>query len=240
MSKEKIYIVMPAYNEEANIRSTISEWHGVCERLEREGHEARLVIANDGSKDRTWNVLVELQKSYPLLIALNKPNTGHGATVHYLYRYSLEQGVDYVFQTDSDGQTLSDEFRTMWDNRHASDFHIGVRTHRQDGVGRVFVTKVLRMVVRLIFHVRVEDANTPFRLMRAERLKAVLTYIPEDMFLTNVAISAIAVKKGEKTSWYPITFRPRQGGVNSINIRRIIRIGFRALSEFRMINKRIE
>ena len=52
MSKEKIYIVMPAYNEEANIRSTISEWHGVCERLEREGHEARLVIANDGSKDR--------------------------------------------------------------------------------------------------------------------------------------------------------------------------------------------
>lgn len=239
MSKEKIYIVMPAYNEEANIRSTVTEWHGVCERLEREGHEARLVIANDGSRDQTWAVLEELQNSYPLLIALNKPNTGHGATVHYLYRYALEHGADYVFQTDSDGQTLPEEFWSMWEQRHAYDFHIGTRTHREDGAGRVLVTRVLRMVVRLMFHVRVEDANTPFRLMRAERLKTVLAYIPEDFFLTNVAVSAISVKKGEKVAWYPITFRPRQGGVNSINMRRIFRIGCKAFGDFRMINRRI-
>lgn len=239
MKTEKVYIVMPAYNEEANIAATVAEWHAVCERLVDEGHEARLVIANDGSKDRTWDVLQDLQRRYPLLIPLHKTNSGHGATVHYLYRYAIHHGADYVFQTDSDGQTLPEEFGDMWEQREAFDFHIGSRTHRQDGIGRIFVTNVLRMVVWLMFHVRVEDANTPFRLMRAERLKAVLAYIPEDMFLTNVTVSAIAVKKGEKVAWYPITFRPRQGGVNSINMRRIFRIGCKALGDFRMINKRL-
>ena len=91
-----------------------------------------------------------------------------------------------------------------------------------------------------MFGVWVKDANTPFRLMKAERLAAVMKYIPEDFFLANVAVSAIAVKKKESVAWYPITFRPRQGGVNSINMKRIIKIGWKALGDFRMINRNLK
>ena len=101
------------------------------------------------------------------------------------------------------------------------------------------MTKTLRLVVKMTFGVWVKDANTPFRLMNAERLQAVMEYIPDDFFLANVAVSAIAVKKNEKMAWYPITFRPRQGGVNSINMKRIFNIGVKALGDFRNINRNL-
>ena len=234
-----LYIVMPAYNEAANIEEVIRQWHPVCERVNSEGNMAKLVIANDGSKDDTFHIMKGLQGKYPCLVPIDKPNSGHGATVLYLYRYAIAEDATFVFQTDSDGQTLPEEFWQMWEHRHEYDFQIGTREGRQDGSSRVFVTKTLRLVVWLMFHVWVKDANTPFRLMNAKRLQAVMEYIPDDFFLANVAVSAIAVKKNEKMTWYPITFRQRQGGVNSINMKRIFKIGVKALGDFRRINRRL-
>ena len=234
---DKLYIIMPAYNEAENIEDVIRQWHPVAERINADGGYCRVVIANDGSKDDTWNKLEALQAKYPFLVALDKPNSGHGATVLYLYRYALGQGADFIFQTDSDGQTLPEEFWPMWERRNKYDFHIGTRGGRQDGASRVFVTKTLRLVVWLMFGVWVKDANTPFRLMKAEALGRILKVIPEDFFLANVAVSAIAVKWKERIAWYHITFRPRQGGVNSINMKRIFKIGWKALGDFRKINK---
>ena len=236
---DKIYFVLPAYNEEANIEEVISAWHPVCERINAEGNYARLVIANDGSKDITFSIMQSLQSEYPLMIPINKPNSGHGATVLFLYKYAINQGADYIFQTDSDGQTLPEEFWQMWQNRLKYDFQIGSREGRQDGASRIFVTKTLRFVVWLLFHVWVKDANTPFRLLKADKLKPILDIIPEDYNLTNVAVSAIAVRRNYNIGWYPITFRPRQGGVNSINLKRIFKIGIKALHDFKTINKNI-
>lgn len=235
----KIYFVMPAYNEAENIEETIRQWYTVVEKLSQEGVDSKLVIANDGSKDNTFSIMETLKGKYPLFIPLNKSNSGHGATVLYLYRYALENGADYIFQTDSDGQTNPDEFWQMWENREKFDFQIGHRLGRQDGGSRVFVTKTLRLVVWMMFHEWVTDANTPFRLMKAEKLIPILNVIPKDYFLCNVAISAIAVKWKYTIGWYKITFKPRQGGVNSINMKRIIRIGWKALSDFGMINKKL-
>lgn len=234
-----LYIVMPAYNEAENIETTIKEWYPVVERLNSNDCKCHLVIANDGSKDNTYHKMLGLRESYPMLIPLDKPNSGHGATVLYLYRYAIEQGADFVFQTDSDGQTNPNEIWQMIEHAEDYDFQIGNRNNRQDGMSRVFVTKVLKMIVWLMFHVWVTDANTPFRLMNVERLKRIMAVIPEDYFLCNVAISAIAVKWHERCKWYPITFKPRQGGVNSINMKRIVKIGRKALNDFYTINKNL-
>ena len=232
----KIYFVMPAYNEAENIKDTIVQWYPVIKELNGSNHEARLVIANDGSKDATYSIMAGIKEEYPYLIPLDKPNSGHGATVLYLYRYAIDNGCDFVFQTDSDGQTNPEEFWQMWNCASDYDFQIGHRMGRQDGSNRVFVTKVLRIVVWLMFHEWVVDANTPFRLMKVEKLKPILGIIPHDYFLCNVAISAIATKWRYSIKWHQITFKPRQGGVNSINMRRIIKIGWKALRDFRIIN----
>lgn len=234
---EKIYFVMPAYNEAENIEEVIRQWHPVVEKC---GPESRLVIANDGSKDNTFHIMQSLQAKYPQFIPLNKTNSGHGATLLYLYRYALENHADYIFQTDSDGQTNPEEFWQFYTHRYEYNFQIGYRKGRQDGSSRVFVTKTLRLVVWLMFHEWVIDANTPFRLMKSERLQKILKVIPEDFFLSNVAIAAIAVKWKESIQFYDITFKPRQGGVNSINMKRIFKIGWKALGDFRMINDRLK
>lgn len=234
---EKIYFVMPAYNEAENIEDTVKQWYPVVEKISMGGaSSAKLVIANDGSKDDTFAIMEGLKEKYPLFEPLDKPNSGHGATVLYLYRYAIENEADYIFQTDSDGQTNPDEFWQMWENREKYDFQIGHRLGRQDGGSRVFVTKTLRLVVWLMFHEWVTDANTPFRLMRTDKLQPIMDVIPQDYFLCNVAISAIAVKWNYKIGWYRITFKPRQGGVNSINMKRIFKIGWKALGDFCKIN----
>lgn len=236
---DRLYIVIPAYNEEENIEQVIRDWHPVVERHSAEG-TSRLVVIDDGSKDGTYKILQEYQKKYPLLEAVTKPNAGHGATVLYGYHYALEHGADYVFQTDSDGQTLPEEFEPFWEQREQYDLLIGKRCHRQDGTSRIFVTRVLRLVVGLTFRVWVEDANTPYRLMHADTLREVLKRVPEGFNLSNVLISVLYCKGPYRVKYLPITFRPRQGGVNSINIKKIVRIGWQALKDFRKIEKALE
>ena len=144
-----------------------------------------------------------------------------------------------MFQTDSDGQTVPDEFLQFWEIRHDYRMVIGHRSKREDGLSRVFVTKVLKFIIYLCFGTSVTDANTPYRLMEMETLKRQLQLIPEDFNLPNVLISVMYVKFNYSVKWIPITFRPRQGGVNSLNMRRILKIGKRAIKDFRMLNKTI-
>lgn len=234
---EALYIVMPAYNEEANIRSVLEQWYPVVERV---GGDSRLAAFNDGSRDETLSIMRAFGEEHPRFQAMTKPNSGHGATLLEAYRYALDAGADWVFQTDTDGQTLPNEFWQLWEARGNCDMAAGWRNSREDGFSRVIVTRTLRLVVRACFGVSVTDANVPFRLMSAASLRENLAFVPDGFNLTNVALSAAYVKRGMHVRWFPITFRPRQGGVNSINLRRIAGIGLRALRDFRSINRAIE
>lgn len=234
---DKLYIVMPAYNEEENIDQVAREWHEVVTKI---GPESRLVIVNDGSKDSTYAKLLELKQELPQLMPLDKANSGHGATLLYAYNYALKENADYIFQTDSDGQTIPDEFYPFWEEREKYAAIMGHRNHRQDGFSRVFVTKTLKLVIRLVFGVSVTDANTPFRLMPRATLEKYIPQIPKDFNLSNVILSVLLVHNKENVKFTPITFRPRQGGVNSINFKRICKIGVQAVKDFREIKKALK
>lgn len=237
-SKDVLYMIIPAYNESANIAQLVDDWYPVIEAHDG-GGKSRMVIIDDGSRDDTFAILEKLAESRPLLKPITKPNSGHGATILHGYKYAISEGADYIFQTDSDGQTKASEFEDFWKRRRRYDMVIGWRRSREDGASRVFVTNVLRLVVRLVFGVKVRDANTPYRLMKRETLEKYINIIPDDYFLTNVVISVIFKKKNLAVRYLPITFRPRQGGVNSINIRKITGIGLQALKDFRTINRRL-
>ncbi len=234
-----LYIIIPAYNEEENIKKVVEDWYPVVEKHNGNGR-SRLVIIDDGSRDRTCEILRALSGDRELLVPLTKDNSGHGATVWYGYRYALRQKADYIFQTDSDRQTLPGEFEPFWEQRKTCDITVGQRLHRQDGFSRIFVTKALKLVLRITFHVNIPDANTPYRLMSAASLAKVLPVIPENHFLTNVMMSVLYHKMGYRINYRPITFRPRQGGVNSINLKKIIKIGRDAVRDFCQLNRKIK
>lgn len=233
---EKLYIVMPAYNEEENITDVLSAWYPIVEKHSADGG-SRLVAVDDGSKDSTYAIMQEFAKTHPLFVPLTKPNGGHGATVIFAYEYAIKNGADWIFQTDSDGQTNPDEFETFWEERENYDGIFGNRTVRGDGKSRAFVEKVVCLLIRMYFGVKVPDANAPFRLMRAEKVKKYLGKLPEDYNLPNIMMTTYFVHYKERVKFNIISFKPREKGTNSINIRRIFKIGRKAMGDFRKLKK---
>ncbi len=234
MHQDKLFIVIPAYNEQENIQKLIQDWYPVVEKT---GTGSRLVIIDDGSTDGTYEILRECAETMPLLYPLTKPNSGHGPTLIYGYHYAISEGADYVFQTDSDGQTDSTEFPAFWELRHQYDVILGNRTVRGDGRSRAFVEKVVCLLLRLYFHVKVPDANAPFRLMKADVLEKYVDRLPEDYNLPNIMLTTFFVHYHEKAVFKAISFQPRQGGVNTINVKNIVKIGWHALGDFEMFRE---
>ena len=233
-----LYLISPAYNESQNIAHFVEEWYPVIEKYDA-GGLSRLVVVDDGSKDDTYTILQDMAKSRKMLQPLTKPNGGHGPACIFGYKYALEHGAEWIFQTDTDGQTLPQEFESFWALRNENDAVLGMRLDRQDGASRKFVEKVLCGVLRIIFGVRVPDANAPFRLMRSELVRKYLAKMPEDFNLPNAMLTAYFAYFHENISFQGITFRPRQGGKNSINIRKITAIGMKAVSDFRMLRQNL-
>ena len=232
----KLYIIIPAYNEEENIEKCVNDWYPVITRCDTNG-ESRLVIINDGSKDNTFEKLKSLAVNKPLLLPLTKDNSGHGPTLIYGYKYAIENGADYIFQTDSDCQTNPDEFGDFWDLKDNYDVIIGNRIKRGDGASRKFVENVVCLLLRIIFGVKVKDANAPFRLMKRSVLRKYISNLPDDFNIPNIMLTAYFVYYKENVKFLPITFKPRQKGNNSINIKKIIKIGWKAVGDFYSLKK---
>lgn len=231
---DTLYIIIPAYNEEDNLERVIDDWYPVVDGI---GGASRLVIIDDGSKDHTYSILCEMAKTRPLLQPLTKENGGHGPTVLYGYRYALAHGADYVFQTDSDGQTNPKEFDAFWALRKEYDAILGHRSVRGDGTSRAFVEKVVCLLLKVYFGVNVPDANAPFRLMKGEVLAKYLDRLPADYNLPNIMMTTYFAYYREKLHFLEVSFKPRQGGTNSINVKKIVGIGWKALGDFQRLKK---
>lgn len=229
-----LYVVMPAYNEEANIEETIRSWYPIIKKHDG-GGKSKFVIFNDGSKDGTLAKGRKLMKEFPLFEIIDKQNSGHGPTLIYAYNYAIKSGADYIFQTDSDGQTNPDEFEPFWNDRNNYDGIFGVRTVRGDGKDRAFVEKVVCILLKFYFGVKIPDANAPFRLMKAEIVKKYLEKLPFDYNLPNIMMTTYFSYYKERIAFKEITFKPRTSGTNSINIKKIIKIGWKALGDFKKL-----
>ena len=226
-----LYIIIPAYNEEDNIKSCIEQWYEVVQKHDGNGL-SRLVIIDDGSRDSTYSLIMEEVRKRPLLTGLTKKNGGHGSTVLYGYRYAIDHNADFIFQTDSDGQTDPGEFEQFWKNRESFDAVIGNRVKRGDGKSRKFVEDTVCFLLKTVFGIRVEDANAPFRLMKTSIVDKYINKLPADFNIPNIMFTTYFVYYGEKVKFLPISFKPRLKGNNSINIRKIVKIGYKALGDF--------
>ena len=232
---DTLYIVMPAYNEEENIESVVRSWYPV---LKGKSESSRLVIADSGSRDRTHEILEQLRSGeFPQLEILHTDNQYHGPKVIALYKYAIANGADYIFQTDSDGQTDPEEFGAFWKARRKYAGIFGNRKVRGDGKDRAFVEKVVSALVLLYFGVKIPDANAPFRLMKAQTVAKYIDKMPEDYNLPNIMMTTYFAYYREPTAFRTISFKPRQAGVNSVNIPRIVKIGWNALGDFHKLKK---
>lgn len=236
---QKLFVVIPAYNESINIKQCVDDWYPVVENHNQEG-QSKLIIIDDGSKDDTYKILKDLAKNRPLLVPLIKQNGGHGSAILFGYNYAIKEGADYIFQTDSDGQTNPAEFEVFWEARDKYDAVIGNRVVRGDGKSRKFIENTVCFLLWVIFGIRVKDANAPFRLMKTTLVSKYINKLPKDFNIPNIMFTTYFAYHHEKIKFLPITFKPRRAGENSINFKRIIKIGMKAVIDFYKLRKNID
>lgn len=183
--------------------------------------------------------MLELKRQYDKLEILDTSNKFHGPKVIALYNYAIEQGADFVFQTDSDGQTDASEFQAFWDLRNNYDAILGKRLVRGDGKSRAFVEKVVCLLLRVIFGVKIPDANAPFRLINTNMLKKHIYKMDSDYNIPNIMLTVFFVLANENILFKSISFKARNAGQNSINMLKIIKIGLRAIKDFYCFKSKI-
>jgi glycosyltransferase involved in cell wall biosynthesis len=231
----ELAVVMPIYNEAANIASVLGEWFACLERV---APDFVLFAINDGSKDNTAAVLESLAGEYgSRLRVVRKANSGHGRSCREGYELALAIGARWIFQIDSDGQCDPAFFKTTYEQRSNHDCVFGYRRTRDDGFGRLVITRGYRLLLWILTGAFMRDANVPYRLVRASALRTALHRVPADVDLQNIALT-ISLKREPDLRWkdIPIHFRARQGGENSINYHKIAKLGARFLRDLPRIS----
>lgn len=234
---DKLFIVMPAYNEEDNIEAVVRAWYPIIDAI---GNDSKFVVADSGSSDQTHSILQKLQLAFPQLEILSETEKQHGPKVIALYNYAIIQNADFIFQTDSDGQTDPAEFDEFWKLRNNYNAVLGHRQVRGDGVNRAFIEKAVCFLLKIYFGVNVPDANAPFRLMKVTLVSKYLPTLPTDFNLPNIMLTTYFAYYKEKIAFKTVSFKPRQGGSNSINIPKIVKIGWKALGDFKTFKNAME
>jgi dolichol-phosphate mannosyltransferase len=219
----ELSVVMPVYNEAALIESVLSDW---LSTLDGSGSSYELLVYDDGSRDETAGVLARMASSHPHLRVSRHQNRGHGPTIMRGYE---EAHGEWIFQTDGDGEIAAGDFLKLWAGRDDRDVVLGIRKGRQSPLHRRIISAGARGVARIVFGSKVEDANVPFRLMRASWLKKQLPLIGSSTTVPNVILSGLASRSGARLAEVPVTHIGRRSGASKLRLGSAISYSTRAV-----------
>ncbi len=222
----ELSLVMPAYNEQACIEQVVRSWLAeLAPRL----RSLELIVVDDGSRDSTGAVLDRLASRESTLRVIHQANAGHGAAL----RRALEvaQG-QWIFHVDSDDQFAPGDFWKLWEIREGYDYLCGRRVGRQDPCHRRVISRLLELLVRLWFGVRLADANSPFKLIRRPALEQLLELVPRTVFAPSIMMS-VAARRRWRFAEIPVAHFARRTGRISIVRLGLLRACWRCVGELR-------
>ena len=239
MARVQLAIVMPAYNEEGCIGLVVDSWCKLLKELGLPPGEGRLIVVNDGSRDRTGKILDEIAMANTYLVPVHKTNGGHGAALIHAYRKAIESGAEWVFHVDSDDQFVTSDFLALWAQRERSDFILGHRKVRHDALHRLVITRVVRVVNFALFGVWIPDANIPYRLIRGQFLAALITALGHEVFAPNIFLSVLAARSGQNLVNVPVHHEERKTGTVSILRMKLIKVCLQSIQELWSFRSRL-
>lgn len=235
MARELI-VVIPVFNEEQCVESVLRDWTAA---LDRSGIDYGLLVLNDGSTDRTLDVIQKRSAEHGAgrVEVVTRANRGHGQTCLDGYRIACQRSIPWVFQIDSDGQCDPAYFPAVWAKRADYDVVYGHRAARRDGWKRILASTLVRLVVRVSSGIDCTDANVPYRLMRTEKLLALVESIPPNFDLANIALAVQIKRAGWRECAIPIVFRARTGGEPSVPLLRFASKAIELAAELRHLGQ---
>lgn len=207
---QELSVVLPAFNEEANIEKVVR--HCVA-YLEPAVPDYELLVVNDGSRDRTGDILNRLAAELPRLRPLHHPqNRGYGAALRTGFDAATKR---FVFYMDGDGQFDIRDLDLVLPLA-TDDDHIvtGYRIERRDPFIRQLNAKLFGgWLVRVMLGVRVRDLNCAFKLIPKKVLDHITLESPGA--LINAELYGRAVRQGFGIKEVGVHHYPREAGVQT-------------------------
>ena len=228
--KSGLIVVIPVYNEQECIEEVLTSWGNFLNRYLKDT-SFKIVVVNDGSKDNTPKILDDIASKYPYLHVMHQKNGGHGEAVLNGYAEALKFTPDWVFQVDSDNQFLPEDFPKLWEKRNNSNFLLGYRKKRYDEFNRLVITRIVRVIIFVLYGVIVKDANIPYRLIKGTYLEMLLNDLPGRPFAPNIFLSVMAKKDGNDLMFIPVTHKERETGQVSIIKMKLLKVCVRSAKE---------
>ena len=211
----KCLIIIPAYNEAANIEKVITN-------IVQNYPQYDYVIINDGSTDKTEEVCAN--SGYQVL---NLPiNMGIGGAVQTGYRYAKKNNYDAAVQIDGDGQHdvafLKDMLKLL--ETGEADVVIGSRFVQKEGFQSSQIRRVgirfLSILARILTGVQVRDITSGYRVVNRRFIEIYANDYPADYPEPEAMI--IAAVHGGIIKEYPVVMRERENGTSSITFKKSV------------------
>jgi glycosyltransferase involved in cell wall biosynthesis len=219
-------MVLPAYNEAANIEEAIRQTTRAGDRLFAE-HE--IVVVDDGSGDATAAVANEMAQGDPRVrVVRHGRNRGYGEA----FRTGiLASRLDFIFFTDADLQFDVEELEHFLPYAGTVDVVAGYRVNRQDSMSRRLFAYAWNLLVRVLFFVPVRDIDCAFKLFDRRVLRDI--DIESVGAMVNTELMVKVGRAGASVVEVGVRHRPRTAGEARGADPRVIATAFRELFQMR-------
>jgi len=244
-TKKCICVVLPTFNEEANIEQCLES---VFLHQEPKQNLMKVLVVDDNSSDNTQKIVAELKDRFSELHMITGEKKGLGDAYKRGFNYSLDHlNPDVIFQMDADGQhnpSLIPKFLDLIDQ--GNDLVIGSRfidggSTPDFSFRRKLISKIGNLLVRYAGGVRhVKDCTSGYRAIRANYLRdSDLSFLSTRGYSFQSSLLCEMIWRGAKAVETPIEFTSRKGGDSKLSIRdqvefilNIPKLGFRNAEDF--------
>lgn len=211
-----VSIVVPLYNEEGNVQELYRELRSV---LDRQSSTYEILFINDGSTDRTADLLKEMSSSDPHVVVVNfRRNFGQTAAMSAGFDYSRG---DIVITMDGDLQNDPADIPKFLEKiNEGYDVVAGWRYKRQDPfLSRRLPSMIANRIISWITGVKLHDYGCTLKAFRKDVAENIRLYGEMHRFIPAIA-SAIGISIAEVM----VNHRPRQRGKSKYGISRTFRV----------------
>lgn len=224
-----ISVVVPLYNEEESLPE-LEAW--IRRVMEAHGFSYEIVMVDDGSKDRSWEVVQQLSAKNPAVRGIKfRRNYGKSAALHV--GFEAVKG-DVVITMDADLQDSPDEIPELYRmiKEDGYDLVSGWKKRRHDPPSKTIPSKLYNAVTRKISKIKLHDFNCGLKSYRFAVVKSIEVYGEMHRYTPLLAKWAGFSNIGEKV----VEHRARKYGVSKFGMSRLI-TGFLDLLSVTFIGK---
>jgi len=234
---EALSVFFPAFNEEENIRKTITEAITVLKKVAKNWE---IIVIDDGSTDSTGEIIKALiKKESRLQIVTHTPNRGYGAALKSGFAHSH---YPLIVFTDADGQFDFGEIIGFLETQKktGADLVIGYYQQRQVPLYRLLGSQLLwQPAVYLLFGLKVRDIDCGFKLLKKEIIEKIPKLEAERGPFISSELLIKAKQKGFKIVEVGVHHYPRKSGKATGASLKVILSGFLDLVRLKRKLKRI-